>query len=141
MGIIYKTNANAILKSRHSAIRKILPKIHMNAKYSDDDYFILHQLKSTYTEIIVVHVENTNNHVIGFISFLQNSRVNQLDASNRNLLKEMLDELLATTDLCELFFVEIHKDLPIDVLDIFNSFNLEVVSHHDLFDYYKIKKI
>jgi len=141
MGIIYKTIANVILKSRHNAIRKILPPIHINAKYSDDDCFILHQSKSSYTEIIVVHVENTNNHVIGFISFLQNSRVNKLDASNRILLKEMLDELLATTDLCEFFFIEIHKDLPIDVLDIFNSFNLEVVSHHDLFDYYKIKKI
>ena len=141
MGIIYKTNANGILQSRYDKISKMLPRIYSNAKYSDDDYFILHQSNANYTEIIIVHVEKMNNHMIGFVSFLHDSRVKKLNASHRKLLKEMLDELVETTEVGDVVFIEINKDVPRDVLDIFNSFTLEVVSHHDLFDCYKIQKI
>jgi len=94
MGMIYKINLNVMLVSRKHAVSKILPLKYTSEVASDCDYAVLHQLNSTYNEIIVVRVCPDQTHKIVFVSFLHSTRIDALNEEQRKNFKEMMDVVL-----------------------------------------------
>jgi len=139
--MIYKTNLNLLLLFQPTALSKILPSTEATIKYSDADYVILHQSLSNYNEVIVVVMETTNHHKIGYMSFLHPKRFNKLTASNRNICREMINELLINTTDEDVFCVDIDNDVPLHVRNIFDSFTMNIISKHDTYTRFIISSV
>ena len=83
-----------MLLSRKEAVSKILPITYISQTWLDHDYAVLHQINSTYTEIIVMRICPDNNHDIAYVSFLHSTRIDVLNGNQRKLFKEMMDVIL-----------------------------------------------
>ena len=138
MGMIHKTNLNAILLSRKEAVSKILPVNYISQTWSDHDYAVLHQINSTYTEIIVVRICPDNNHNIAYVSFLHSTRIDVLNEDQRKLFKEMMDVILENFTETKFFSIRIRNELPENVRVILESFKMSIITPHKTHNIHRI---
>jgi hypothetical protein len=140
MGMIYKINLNAMLMSRKHAVSKILPQKYTSQVASDCDYAVLHQLNSTYTEIIVVRVCPDKTHNIAYVSFLHSTRIDALNEEERKIFKEMMDVVLEDSTEDMLFSIQVRNQLPEDVKAIFETFEMSVTTPHQTHNIHRIAR-
>jgi len=127
-----------MLLSRKAAVSKILPVKYISQTWSDHDFAVLHQIHSTYTEIILVQICPDNNYNIAYVSFLHLTRIDALNEYQRKLFKEMMDVVLENSTEAMFFSIQTRNELPENVRVILESFKMSIITPHKTHNIHRI---